>query len=155
MLFRSSLVTYAFAKGDGTFPTTVVVPWPADVLIPNNIAPEPHVVNVLTADFNGDGRPDITVAVKRLTQPYNLGQSFSEVWLYTLFSNKSGGFDNPQLFTLMAASGLLVGDFDGNGTLDLAIYGIDSPRNNATLYFMASYGSSSGSASQQIGRAHV
>jgi uncharacterized protein (TIGR03437 family) len=148
---KDSLVTYASAKGDGTFPTTVVVPWPADVLIPNNIEPAPHVVNVLTADFNGDGKPDITVAVERLTQPYNLGKPFTEVWLYTLFSNKSGGFANPQLFTLMAASGILVGDFDGNGTLDLAIFGTDSPINNATVYFVASYGlSSSGTPPQTL-----
>jgi uncharacterized protein (TIGR03437 family) len=149
---NDSLVTYAFAKGDGTFPTTVVVPWPASATAPNNIAPEPHAVNVLTADFNGDGKPDITVAISRLTNPGGFGQiEFSEILLYTLFSNKSGGFADPQLFTRFAASGILVGDFDGNGTLDLAIYGIDSPINNATLYFVASYGSSSGSASQLPG----
>ena len=136
---KDSLVTYAFGKGDGTFPTTVVVPWPADVLIPNNVAPDNTVVNVLTADFNGDGKPDITVAVERKQNPGG-NFVFTEVLLYTLFSNKSGGFANPQLFTRMAASGILVGDFDGNATLDLAIYGIDSPINNATLYFMASYG---------------
>ena len=149
---NDSLVTYSFAKGDGTFPTTVVVPWPASATAPNNIAPEPHAVNVLTADFNGDGKPDITVAISRLTNPGGFGQiEFSEILLYTLFSNKSGGFADPQLFTRFAASGILVGDFDGNGTLDLAIYGIDSPINNATLYFVASYGSSSGSASQLPG----
>src|ERR1035441_612808 len=136
---KDSLVTYAFAKGDGTFPTTVVVPWPADVLIPNNVAPDNTVVNVLTIDFNGDGKPDITVAVERKQNPGG-NFVFTEVLLYTLFSNRSGGFAAPQLFTRMAASGILVGDFDGNGTLDLAIFGTDSPINNATVYFMASYG---------------
>ena len=147
---KDSLVTYAFGKGDGTFPTTVVVPWPAEVLIPNNIAPDPHAVNMLTADFNGDGKPDITVAISRLTNPGGFGQiEFSEILLYTLFSNKSGGFADPQLFTRFAASGILVGDFDGNGTLDLAIYGTDSATNNATLYFMSSYGTPS-SATQTL-----
>ena len=147
---KDSLVTYAFGKGDGTFLAPVVVPWPADVLIPNNIAPDNTVVNVLTIDFNGDGKPDITVAVERKQNPGG-NFVFTEVLLYTLFSNRSGGFAAPQLFTRMAASGILVGDFDGNGTLDLAIFGTDSPINNATVYFMASYGlSSSGTPPQTL-----
>ena len=140
---NDSLVTYAFGKGDGTFPTTVVVPWPESATAPNGIDPAPHSVNVTTADFNGDGKPDITVAVARLQEPGGPGADiFAETLLYTLFS-KPGGFGDPQLFTRMANSSILAADFDGNGTLDLALWGSQSAMNNATLYFISSYGSSS------------
>jgi len=132
---KDSLVTYAFAKGDGTFPTTVVVPWPASATAPNNIAPDPHVVNVLTADFNGDGKPDILVAVERLTNPCSYGCIFSEVLLYMLPS-KPSGFDTPSQFSIFGASGILAADFDGDGALDLALFGPDSSFDNLYVYFV-------------------
>jgi hypothetical protein len=75
------------------------------------------------ADFNGDGKPDIALA-----EPQLLGGS-----LVVLLGNGDG------TFTILPASsaptagqgGMAVGDFNGDGKLDLAI--ADSQKNNVTV----------------------
>ena len=66
---NDSLVTWTTGRGDGTFATPTVVAWPQSALEPNGVDPAPHAVNVVTADFNGDGKPDITIAVSRMQNP--------------------------------------------------------------------------------------
>ena len=80
----------------------------------------------LTADFNGDGRPDVAV-----------GSSFSttdgdKVGIF--LSSGSGGFAEPVVYNLggQAFYGLTVGDFNNDNRADL-VYSLRSPMNLAIL----------------------
>jgi uncharacterized protein (TIGR03437 family) len=131
---NDSLVTYAYGKGDGTFHDPIVVPWPSSVTTPENIAPEPHAVNVSTADFNGDGKPDLTVGVARTVMITTRGEPFPEVQGITLFTSPNG-FTAPQLVTEFIADNMAAGDFDGDGKLDLATWGPNSYENGTNLSY--------------------
>ena len=74
------------------------------------------------ADFTGDNRPDLAVAVHDTAS-------------VTVFANSTGGFLFSQLVNLQLGGGrkpqgLDVGDFDGNGTMDIAV----SSENNGIEY---------------------
>ena len=117
-----NLVSYTLGKGAGTFAAPIVVPWPDDALAANQVDPNPHSINVLTADFNGDGKPDLTVGVLRNIRPASNGPVYTEVRAFTLLS-KQGGFGLPVTEAYFANSGMLAADFDGDGKQDLAVWG--------------------------------
>ncbi len=145
---NDSLFTYALGKGDGTFGTPAVIPWPVSVLAPNNINPNPYTTNVVTTDLNGDGRQDLIVAASRTTKPFNNGTPFQETYLFTLF-NQGGGLSTPQLTVLSGNTGDLVADFDGDGKPDLASWGDSGATSKSilvVLHFPASGGVDSGIA---------
>ena len=99
--YDTSSIAVLYGKGDGTFTE------PATSLSPTN-APDAIAV----ADFNGDGLPDIATADEQ-------GGAVS------VFTNKNGtGFNNPiisQDIGGVTPTGIAVGDFDGDGCLDLAV----------------------------------
>ena len=135
---NDSLITYAYGKGDGTFGDPIVVPWPQAALDPNGVPPNPHITNVVTADFNKDGKPDITVAVVRSIMPASNGPVRTEDRTISMFTGPSG-FAAPTLKTYFGATGMLAGDFDGDGKLDLAMWGGDSFIDSADLYFFPNF----------------
>jgi hypothetical protein len=98
-------------NGDGTFQAAVTYPL--------GVLPRSLVV----ADFNGDGHPDIAVA--------NAGSTFSPGTLSVLLGNGDGTFQTAHDYPTFPPAGdstgyfdtLAVGDFDGDGHLDLAMTG--------------------------------
>jgi hypothetical protein len=72
-------------------------------------------VSVAVGDFNGDGRLDLAVA------DYGSGGSGSEVSV--LLGNGDGSFQAPVHYAVEYAGPVAVGDFNGDGRLDLAVAG--------------------------------
>lgn len=70
-----------------------------------------------TGDFDGDGRPDVVIAVDNgASGPASNGE------LWVLKQNAAGGFADPlRLPSAWGASALLVEDFNGDGRADIAV----------------------------------
>ncbi len=96
-------VSVFFNRGDGTFSPQVTYAPPAG--------------RVIVADFNADGRPDLGLADVN-------GQASAGVWL-----NAGHGVFAPQPVTAInpQAWGFGVGDFNGDGRLDLATSSDEDP----------------------------
>jgi hypothetical protein len=98
-------------RGDGTFGPPILTP----------ISTAPHLpAGIAVADFNRDGRPDIV-----LFHPTQSGSSASVAQV--MIGNGNGGFQ-PTSQTFFAEqggqalwNGLVVGDFNHDGKLDLAL----------------------------------
>src|SRR5205085_1187753 len=84
-------------------------------LPPVNYAAGAHPTFVAVGDFNGDGTPDLVVA--------NYGSYFSPGdTVSVLLSNGDGSFQSAGTFPAGSRpSSVAVGDFDGDGHLDLAV----------------------------------
>ncbi len=78
----------------------------ADVTFPSGTNPW----SILTTDFNGDGKADLIVT------------AFTTGYVYTFTGNGNGTFSagpGSPFAASASAAGLAVGDFDGNGTVDI------------------------------------
>jgi hypothetical protein len=94
-------VTIALGRADGTLLPVTTVPL------------EPGVEFVDTADLNGDSRPDLVLA----NDPYDLG--IGATWV--ILGRGDGTFlPATRLTTGIAPQAVTVGDFDEDGSLDLA-----------------------------------
>jgi uncharacterized protein (TIGR03437 family) len=92
-------VLILLGKGDGTFQAPV------------SYAAGSTPVAVFTADLNGDGKVDLVVA----NQDFNVGA------VSVLLGNGDGTFQAPQQYKGgPSATAAAIGDFDGDGKLDLA-----------------------------------
>ncbi len=93
-------VRVQLGNGDGSFQTGP------------DIAAGSSVASVAVGDFNGDGIPDLAVTNDLL------GGSTASI----LLGNGDGSFQPPRSFRAgFSASGVAVGDFNGDGILDLAV----------------------------------
>ena len=92
-------IAILFGNGDGTFgsPVKYQVPAPSD----------PYYL--VAADFNGDGVPDLAIA-------QNNGQTLVTI----LMNDGYGNFLYPQSYGAGGSQGITVGDFNGDGNLDIA-----------------------------------
>jgi hypothetical protein len=97
-------VTVLLGNGNGTFATAPTAPT-------TNLAPD----EIMAADFNGDGKPDLVVA--------------SSGGIVVLLGNGDGTFRaGPTLNNTGAGDPIAVGDFNGDGKPDIAastVYGVD------------------------------
>lgn len=107
---REDFVEVWLGDGRGSFaPTTLI---PIEVPLPNQLL---DFEDVVSADFNRDGRPDIALISNRRFAPP--GQA-----AITMLGLGDGTFGPPTVFaTTLLATDLATADFDANGTADLAL----------------------------------
>jgi FG-GAP-like repeat/FG-GAP repeat len=103
------VLTIALGNGDGTFRQPYSYNAPG--FIPNSIA---------VADFNGDGNPDVAIASKETFFNPETGE-FETTGAVTIFLGTGGGFFGAprSINPVPGAGSILVGDFNGDGILDL------------------------------------
>src|SRR6266851_1301612 len=105
-------VTVLLGKGDGTFQPKVNYPGCATG----------KALKILLADFNRDGKPDIALGCSDNT---NGG-------LVILLGNGDGSFQAPVSYPSGDVAGLAMGDFNGDGILDIAV--TDRLQQNVTTF---------------------
>ena len=105
-------VTVLLGNGDGTFQ-------PAQ-----NYAAGSNPFTVAVGDFNGDGVPDLAVANNNPAVPGNVSRTVS-----ILLGNGDGTFQAPQSYAVAGpyAQCVVVGDFNEDGHLDLAVAHFQEP----------------------------
>ena len=122
-------VSVLLGDGDGTFQ-------------PRTVTTGGEPVSVAVGDFNGDGRPDLAVANERSSD------------VSVLLGNGDGTFQPARAFgvgILTGPSSMAVGDFNGDGTLDLAV------TSSSGISVLLGQGDAGRASDRQIeiGRAHV
>jgi hypothetical protein len=138
-------VSILLSKGDGTFQ------------VAQSYAVGPGPYSVAVGDFNGDGRLDLAVANTGTFPDYNGTVSI-------LLGNGDGTFQDAQSYaTGSDSSSVAVGDFNGDGVLDLAVanYGsypdykgsvsIFPGKGDGTFQAAQSYAVGSGASSVAVG----
>jgi hypothetical protein len=91
-------------------------------MVTTEITAVPDVYQVATGDFNGDGKPDLALAL----QPAGRGGAAPPVPVAVYINQGDGTFAAPTTYFLSGASELLTnaivaGDFNGDGVADIAV----------------------------------
>ncbi len=112
-------VSLFLGTGDGAFQSARAIP------LPGGLAPS----SVVSGDFNGDGKPDLVVA---------LGQDFMPGAFAVLLGKGDGTFQSPANIALPGPilGKLAVGDFNGDGRLDIAAAVQASPGSNQIVVLL-------------------
>jgi hypothetical protein len=102
--YGDNTVSVVRGNGDGAFAPAQAIP----------VGVHPHGVAV--GDFNGDGHLDLAVALAGLaSRPENAG-------LAILLARGDGTFSDPTIYPAGSSdAGVAVGDFNGDGALDVAV----------------------------------
>jgi hypothetical protein len=122
-------------NGDGTLQDPIAAAVPAGL----------NVASLAAGDFNGDGKLDLAVVVNTLD-----GGAADEVLVF--LGNGDGSFQAPKTYAVgVGASAIVVGDFNGDGRLDLvtANSGTD-PLENGSLSVLLGNGDGTFSAATSI-----
>lgn len=101
-----------------------------------SISPPPGNQPIITADFNGDGIPDIAIAGTLPSSTLPSGTQAISIYL----AKPDGTFGAPANYPLQSGTpptGLVARDFNGDGTLDLVITGITG---TASTYILLANG---------------
>jgi hypothetical protein len=114
--YNNGTITILLGNGNGTFTQS------ASIALGTNNNP----TALAAGDFNNDGKLDLAVGVTILGSPSDLVKIF--------LGNGNGTFTPGPVLTLGAYQpyGIAVGDFTGNGNLDLAV--TDSGSAKATVF---------------------
>jgi hypothetical protein len=102
--FTNSGISVLLGKGDGTFQTAV------------NYGTGTNPKFVVVGDFNGDGKPDLVVANEG-----SFGDFYTDSTIRLLLGKGDGTFQDAVKYgAAVGVASLAVGDFNGDGKLDLA-----------------------------------
>jgi len=118
-VYFSEAVQTLLGNGDGTFRVsqTAILPFELSKLFPP--PQNPYAPNVVVADLNDDGKPDLILPVV-VPNPSIVGGQHTAIW--TFLGNGDGTFQNPQKFTLATVpSWLAVGNFNRDSLPDIAV----------------------------------
>jgi hypothetical protein len=106
--YGNNTISVLLGNGDGTFQAAVSYDVSA------NLGPQ----SVTVGDFNGDGKLDLAVALTRDSNPSGNGTGYK---LNVLLGNADGTFQRETEYAAGCSPGsVTVGDFNGDGRIDLA-----------------------------------
>lgn len=129
--FFSGNIAIDLGNGDGTFRDASVQPLPA---------PDP-VHRIAAGDFNGDGKLDVVVT--------NMDSNSTTVGVF--LGNGDGTFQTPSLVTAGSLlTGIAVGDFNGDGHLDIAVANQGDGTNPSTVSILLGKGDGSFTLSNPV-----
>jgi sugar lactone lactonase YvrE len=115
---NGTAVSIFLGNGDGTFKSSITVP---------SVGTSP--VGLGVGDFNGDGIPDLAIASTALNGPVS-------IFLGKGDGTFTAGTANPIPGNDIYPLGIAVGDFNGDGILDLAVTNYDAANQNAVAILL-------------------
>ncbi len=118
-----STITVLIGNGDGTFKTQVNYPG----------CTVGAAVQILLADFNRDGNTDIALGCSdRRNANLNNGDGGTSGGLVIILGNGDGTFKAPTFYSTGDVAGITMGDFNGDGLLDIAL--TDNAQQNVVFF---------------------
>jgi hypothetical protein len=119
----SSTITVLLGNGDGSFKPQVNYPG----------CTIGSAVQILLADFNRDGHTDIALGCSdRKNFNLNNGNGGTNGGLVILLGNGDGSFQPPTLYSTGDVAGIAMGDFNGDGILDIVL--TDNAQQNVIFF---------------------
>jgi hypothetical protein len=116
-----STITVLIGNGDGTFKPQVNYPG----------CTVGSAVQILLADFNRDGHTDIALGCSDSKNPNIVGGGTSG-GLVIILGNGDGTFQPPTFYSTGDVAGIAMGDFNGDGLLDIAL--TDNAQKNVVFF---------------------
>jgi hypothetical protein len=140
----ASVTVFSPAPGGGTsnsVPFTVTVPTSSLTFSASTINVGANPANIVTADFNNDGKPDLAVVNEdQLNSCYTYNGAGT---ISILLGNGDGTFTNkstlcfPNTLAVVGIPPMVVGDFNGDGKQDLVVsYSNPDIFNDASIIFV-------------------
>jgi hypothetical protein len=118
-----STITVLAGNGDGTFKPQVNYPG----------CTVGSAVQILLADFNRDGHTDIALGCSdRKNANLNNGDGGTSGGLVIILGNGDGTFKAPTFYSTGDVAGIAMGDFNGDGLLDIAL--TDNAQQNVVFF---------------------
>ena len=127
----SGSVQVFLGKGDGTFQAPLEIPAPLGAF------------SLAVADFNGDGKPDLAVLVSQQAAAIEGLTSAPDGSILIFLGNGDGTFTSHGSYTVEpGAQAIIAGNFNGDGTPDLAVLSVSTgaPNQNGDVLLLTGKG---------------